>query len=75
MEKPKKSLGQNFLIDPNTIRKIVETQKDSDAFSRLRLPFPSHAGFGAETFGVETVGSQSIAFRRAVSVHFEETRL
>ena len=27
MEKPKKSLGQNFLIDPNTIRKIVESGK------------------------------------------------
>ena len=27
MTKPKKSLGQNFLIDPNTIRKIIELGK------------------------------------------------
>ena len=27
MTKPKKSLGQNFLIDPNTIRKIIEVGK------------------------------------------------
>jgi 16S rRNA (adenine1518-N6/adenine1519-N6)-dimethyltransferase len=54
---PKKSLGQNFVVDPNTIRKIVELAGVSSDDRVLEIG----AGAGSLTLGLAAVAGQVTA--------------
>jgi 16S rRNA (adenine1518-N6/adenine1519-N6)-dimethyltransferase len=54
---PKKSLGQNFVIDPNTIRKVVEVAGVSEGDSVLEIG----AGAGSLTLGLASVATHVTA--------------
>ncbi|MEA2506251.1 MAG: rRNA (adenine1518-N6/adenine1519-N6)-dimethyltransferase [Actinomycetota bacterium] len=54
---PKKSLGQNFVVDPNTIRKIVELAEVSNDDRVLEIG----AGAGSLTLGLAAVALQVTA--------------
>jgi 16S rRNA (adenine1518-N6/adenine1519-N6)-dimethyltransferase len=59
--RPQKGLGQNFVIDPNTIRKVVEVARVSDDDSVLEIG----AGAGSLTLGL------AAAARRVTAVEFD----
>lgn len=54
---PKRSLGQNFVIDPNTIRKVVEVSGIHRDDSVLEIG----AGCGSLTLGLASAAAQVIA--------------
>jgi 16S rRNA (adenine1518-N6/adenine1519-N6)-dimethyltransferase len=54
---PKKSLGQNFVIDPNTIRKVVEVAGVSEGDNVLEIG----AGAGSLTLGLASVAAHVTA--------------
>lgn len=54
---PKRSLGQNFVIDPNTIRKVVEASDLKPDDKVLEIG----AGCGSLTLGLASVAAQVIA--------------
>jgi 16S rRNA (adenine1518-N6/adenine1519-N6)-dimethyltransferase len=59
--RPQKELGQNFVIDPNTIRKVVDVARVSDDDSVLEIG----AGAGSLTLGL------AAAARRVTAVEFD----
>lgn len=65
--RPRKELGQNFVIDPNTIRKVVETA----ALSGTERVLEIGAGAGSLTLGLASSAAHVTALefdRRLVSV-------
>jgi 16S rRNA (adenine1518-N6/adenine1519-N6)-dimethyltransferase len=54
---PRKSLGQNFVIDPNTIRKVIDVAGVSDADRVLEIG----AGAGSLTLGLTSVAAHVTA--------------
>ena len=54
---PKKSLGQNFVIDPNTIRKVVDIAAIAPAQRVLEIG----AGCGSLTLGLASVAQHVVA--------------
>ena len=50
---PKKSLGQNFVVDPNTIRKVVDVAQVTDGDEVLEIG----AGAGSLTLGLLAAGA------------------
>jgi 16S rRNA (adenine1518-N6/adenine1519-N6)-dimethyltransferase len=58
--RPKTSLGQHFLVDPNTIRKIVRAASISPGENVLEIG----AGVGALTIGLASAGASVIAIEQ-----------
>ena len=54
---PKKSLGQNFVIDPNTIRKVIDVAEVGDGDRVLEIG----AGAGSLTLGLAATAAHVIA--------------
>jgi 16S rRNA (adenine1518-N6/adenine1519-N6)-dimethyltransferase len=54
---PKKSLGQNFVIDPNTIRKVIDIAGVAESHSVLEIG----AGAGSLTLGLAAVAAHVTA--------------
>jgi len=55
--RPTKRLGQNFVIDPNTVRRIVRTAEVSSADVILEIG----PGLGSLTLGLLETGAQVVA--------------